>query len=201
MRGRRFVAAAVSLCALAALTACTGTGAASIPGAGTVIRVKPADRTNGPALAGDELGGGHLALSSYRGHVVVLNVWASWCGPCRAETPALEKSATELADEKVVFLGLNTHDSSTGALAFVRASAAHYPSLYDPDGALQLQLRHSIPPSAIPSTLVFDRQGRVAAGIIGPVTQQSLSALVGEVLLEGVHPATPTSTPSSARSS
>jgi thiol-disulfide isomerase/thioredoxin len=167
------------------LAACSGTGgtdqASAAPG---VIKVKAADRVAAPDLAGPKVGGGNLALADYRGRIVVLNVWGSWCAPCRKETPALVASSKELAKQRVAFLGLDNKDNDEAAAAFQRAFGVRYPSFSDPDGRLLLTLRGSVPPKAIPSTLVLDPQGRIAASVVGAVTQRQLSELVGEVLLE-----------------
>ena len=152
------------------------------------MQIKPADRKAAPALEGPRVGGGTLSLASYRGRVVVLNVWGSWCAPCRAETPALVRSANTLAKQGVSFVGLNTRDNDAAAAAFDAAFHVPYPSFYDPDGDLVLMLRGSVSPKGIPSTLVIDRQGRVAAVVVGGATEQELSAVVGDVLLETLRP-------------
>jgi len=178
-----------------ALAACSGAGSPSgqgaddknyTEGAGNVVTVAPADRDAPPELSSTKLGGGELDVADYRGRVVVVNVWASWCTPCRAETPELVKAAKELSKQDVAFVGINTRDSEASAEAFVRARGVTYPSFYDPDGTLLLGLRKSVPPKSLPSTLVLDQEGRVAASVIGRVSQAKLSTVVGKVLLEGI---------------
>jgi thiol-disulfide isomerase/thioredoxin len=116
--------------------------------------------------------------------VVVLNVWASWCAPCRSEADELAAVANEKADDGVVFVGLNTRDSAAPAQAFVERFAIPYPNVVDTDGAKQLLFSDTLPPQAIPSTLVIDRQGRVAARAIGEVDRSRLLGLIEPIEAE-----------------
>ena len=154
-----------------------------ISGDGTTTIVAEADRQPAPPLEGRTLEGTPFALADHLGEVVVLNVWASWCAPCRAEAPALQQVADELADSGVQFVGLNTRDSAEPAQAFVDRFGLTYPSVVDTDGSLQLLFRDTLPPAAIPSTLVIDQQGRVAGRAIGEVDRSRLLGLI-EPLLE-----------------
>ena len=113
-----------------------------------------------------------------------LNIWASWCAPCRAEAPALEQLSRELGPEGVQFVGINTRDTKTAAEAFVKRFDLTYPDVWDPDGKIQLQFRGTLPPQAIPSTLVIDRQGRVAARILGKVDRTQMRELLKDLLVE-----------------
>jgi thiol-disulfide isomerase/thioredoxin len=115
---------------------------------------------------------------------VVYNVWGSWCPPCRAEAPTLRRIATETEPDGVQFVGINIRDNEASAEAFERRYEISYPSLFSPDGQLLLPFRGTLPPSAIPSTVVVDRQGRVAARIVGGATYVKLRAVVGRVLAE-----------------
>ncbi len=113
------------------------------------------------------------------GKVVVVNVWGSWCPPCRAEAPMLAAAARDLSGDDVVFLGINSRDpEKAGPQAFVRRFEVPYDSIYDPDGRTLLAFRGTLPANAIPSTVVIDRQGRVAASVIGSVTRTTLYDLV-----------------------
>ncbi len=137
-------------------------------------------------MAGENLAGERVALDDFAGQVVVVNVWGSWCGPCIREAPHLVEAAQELDGDEVAFLGINTRDLSRDpALAFERKYDLPYESIYDPAGEVLLAFRGTIPPSAIPSTLVIDRDGRIAARVLGEVTASTLVGLVEDVLADG----------------
>lgn len=156
-----------------------------VSGDGSTTIVAEADRVGAPALTGTTLDGGQFALADHLGEVVVLNVWASWCAPCRAEAPALAQVSQELADQKVTFVGLNTRDSDAAATAFTQRFGITYPNVVDTDGTGQLLFADSLPPSAIPSTLVIDREGRVAGRAIGEVDRSRLLGMIEPILAEG----------------
>ncbi len=143
--------------------------------------VPVADRKPAPALAGPAVSGGQVDLAALRGKVVVVNFWASWCAPCVAEAPALAEIARRTAPQ-AAFLGVATRDSKSNAAAFARARSIPYPSLYDDDGTVAA--RFPVPPSTLPSTLVLDRQGRVAARFTGEVTYSQLSDVVNQLIAE-----------------
>lgn len=159
-----------------------------VAGDGSVAVLPVADRDAPVEIAGETLEGEPLDLADLRGQAVVVNVWGSWCGPCRAEAPDLVAAHDRLAAEnpgEVSFVGLNIRDASpTNARGFEESFGIPYPSLYDPDSVLLLALRGEIPPQAIPSTLVLDRSGAVAARVLGPVEEGTLVGLVENVLAE-----------------
>jgi thiol-disulfide isomerase/thioredoxin len=157
-------------------------GTGYVGGDGSVTVVPAAERVAAPALSGPRLGGGEVSLAELRGNVVVLNVWGSWCPPCRAEAPTLERVAADLRPEGVRFLGINVRDNDDAARAFEREYDISYPSLVDRDNRALLQFRDTLPPTAIPSTIVVDQQGRVAARALGPVTEQRLRGMIDAVL-------------------
>jgi thiol-disulfide isomerase/thioredoxin len=193
-RGRRWRSAALVLgagltgLATAGLAGCSsgspvGAGTNYVSGDGTITLVPAAKRQAPVAVRGTTLEGQPVALSAYRGKVVVLNVWGSWCPPCRAEAPALEAAAQQLASQGVQFLGINTNDPDAAqALAFQKKFGVSYPSLADRSGEVLLSLRGAVAPNAIPTTLVIDQQGRIAARISAATTQSTLTALVSDVL-------------------
>ncbi|MQA03883.1 MAG: redoxin domain-containing protein [Streptosporangiales bacterium] len=151
------------------------------------------NRPVAPAVAGDTLDGGRLALAELRGHVVVVNVWGSWCVPCQEEAPQLARVARETHDDGVRFVGIDVKDDRASARAFVRRFAIPYPSIADPDGKVLLAFDGIIPVSAVPSTLVLDRDGRVAARVVGQITYRQLRGLVDDVAAErGSRPSRPT---------
>jgi peroxiredoxin len=174
------------------LTACSSArdeaGSGFVSGDGSLAVLAPDDRLPAPDVSGTTLDGETLRLSDFRGDVVVLNVWASWCAPCRAEAPALNTLSEELADQGVQFIGLNTRDSPAAAEAFVANKGVPYPSLVDSDGRIQVQFVASLPPQAIPSTVVIDREGRVAARALGKVSESDLRGLIEPMLQNGESP-------------
>lgn len=157
-----------------ALSACSEAGSTGdkgyVDGRGVITRLPVAERRKPGDVAGKTLEGRSVRLADFAGTTLVLNVWGSWCPPCRKEAPTLAAASRELKDDDVAFLGINTRDSSPDqGLAFQRRYAVPYPSLYDPAGRSLLAFHGTLTPSAIPSTVVIDPQGRVAASIVGEV--------------------------------
>ena len=177
----RSAALVLGMCAVVLLAGC-GRDPVALRGSDQVgvTILKPADRVELNTEPGKTLTGETLSLADYRGKVVVLNAWASWCEPCKQETPALVKSASRFSSEDVAFIGLDAFDSKDKALEFVNEYGMTYPSLFDPEGEL-LGSVPGIPPKAVPSTLILDRDGRIAVRIIGPVPI-GLDALIASVL-------------------
>lgn len=168
-----------------ALAACSsGTGVSSedgfAVGDGSYTRIAPDKRAAAPELAGTTLDGKKISTADYVGKVVVINVWGSWCAPCRHEAPQLVKAAAETKGV-AQFIGLNTRDTNQAAAAsFARVSKMTYPHIWDPDGKLLLAFR-SLPAKAIPSTLVLDKQGRIAARILGETRATTLVGTVQDI--------------------
>jgi thiol-disulfide isomerase/thioredoxin len=174
--------AATGLALLLALTGCTGDATAE--GSPTTPQLKtiesgqdgllpPQEREPAPVLDGRTLDGGQLDVSSLRGQVVVVNFWASWCGPCVAEAGNLVSVAEQTADDGVVFVGVNIRDSTAAARAFERQHGVPYESLEDQAGSLLTRFR-SLVPQTPPTTLLLDREGRIAARFIGGLTEPEL---------------------------
>jgi thiol-disulfide isomerase/thioredoxin len=152
-----------------------------------VTTIPPAEREPAPDFGGPILGddGAEFTLSDAQGEIVVLNVWGSWCPPCRKEAPALQAVHDEVADEGVRFVGVNTRDpNTTDALRFEEEFGITYPSVVDTDGRRLLAFRETLPPNAIPTTLVIDRAGNLAVRVLGEVTETTLRGLIDDVLAE-----------------
>lgn len=157
-----------------------------VAGADGIDTAGKGDRAAAPDLSGKTIDGGQLDVADYKGKVVVLNVWGSWCAPCRAEAKNLEKVYQDTKDQGVQFVGINTRDTSTGpALAFEKEFGVSYPSLYDPTGRLMLRFeKGTLNPQAIPSTLVIDRDGKVAARTLQPLSEEKVREMLDPVLAE-----------------
>ncbi|QMU71134.1 TlpA disulfide reductase family protein [Streptacidiphilus sp. P02-A3a] len=184
-------AAAVALAlALSACSGAAGSGAIAtneqIPGYGEVTTVPLAHRGSPIELKGDDLDGKPLSLASYRGRVVVVNIWSSTCSPCRAEASGFESVFRTDAAKGVQFLGIDTRDLQLPeSRAFVSAHGLTYPDFYDPDGSLLLQFpAGTVDPQSVPSTVVIDRQGRVAARVLDSMTSTELAQVIAPVLAE-----------------
>lgn len=197
---------AVALAAV--LTGCTddssddpaGGNGAFVAGKGTITVLDPGSRGEPIGLVGTTLEGTRLDLATLRGTTVVLNVWGSWCPPCRKEAPDLEAAYAQLKSRGVEFVGLNVREEDPAqARAYQRTFGVTYPSLADEGGSLQLALRGAVAPNAIPSTLVLDGEGRIAARISGSTTKITLVGVVESVLtgtpLAGLPKPTPSATP------
>ncbi len=152
-----------------------------VAGKGIITSVAATDRRTPAQVSGTTVDGTKISLADYRGKVVVVNVWGSWCPPCRAEAPMLAAAARDLAPKGVVFLGIDSRDpSAAAARAFVRRFRIPYPSIYDQQGSTLLAFRGTLSPKSIPSTVIIDRRGRVSASVLGEITRTTLYDLVGE---------------------
>jgi len=162
----------------------SGDGKGFVSGDGTIERVSLKQRSAPLTLSGTTLEDASWKVADAKGKVLVLNVWGTWCGPCVAEMPQLEQVWSQLsgADKPVQFMGINYRDGVATAQAFLRANKITYPSLEDDGGRTLLALRGKA--NATPTTLVLDRQGRIAARVSGPVTAATLTGLVNDVLGE-----------------
>ena len=135
-----------------------------------------------PRLQGDKLGGGEVDTADYAGQIMVLNTWASWCSPCRAEADDLTETAEQFPD--VAFVGLNVRDNESAAEAFVRNKEVPYPSLVSEDGSVLLEFYGLLNVNSLPSTIVVDSDGKVAALVLGEITAGTLSGLIEDVQKE-----------------
>jgi thiol-disulfide isomerase/thioredoxin len=161
----------------------TGGGLAGFPQTErNLTRIAPQERQVLPEISGPALGTKQLLTSrGYPGKVVVINVWGSWCAPCRSEAPQLEAASRQTADT-AQFLGITSKDYDPAqAIAFTRAFSINYPSIFDPTGKVLLNFAEVLPPSAIPSTMIVDSEGRLAARVLGPITETTLVDMIDDV--------------------
>ena len=193
---RRAVGAALAAVFAIGLSACapdpvsesflSGENTGYVAADGAIVEIPEADRGEpvefgGVTESGDELDSGDLA-----GQVTVVNFWYAGCAPCRVEAADLESVWKDFEGEGVSFVGVNTRDQADTATAFADEYGITYPSLIDVDTAqAKLAFAEATPIAATPTTLVLDKQGRVAARIIGPIDGTSiLSTLVKDTLAE-----------------
>ncbi len=142
---------------------------------------QPGDRPAAPTVSGPTVSGKHLSLAAYRGDTIVLNFWGSWCAPCRAEAPALGQLARRLQAHDVRFVGIDIRDEPESALSFMQQFNVDYPSISDPSDEIALDFRSTVPPADIPTTLVIDRDGRIADRIFGASSYAELLSVVDQV--------------------
>jgi thiol-disulfide isomerase/thioredoxin len=197
--GRRRTAVALWAAAAAAVVGIGGcaTGSDAVATGGTFQFVSPGGKTqifyDPPesrgtigALAGPDLmiDGKITAVADYPDKVVVLNLWGSWCGPCRAEASQLEKVFAATRDSGVQFIGIDVRDQKQAARDFVIDFKVSYPSIWDPEIRTVIALGGHYPTSVIPSTVVLDRKHRVAAVFLQALLVEDLQPVVDRVAAE-----------------
>ncbi|MFD7917140.1 TlpA family protein disulfide reductase [Streptomyces sp. NPDC059752] len=194
--GRAFLLTAVSVATALTLSGCSisdsgkpsGSGGGYVTGPEGVSTIAKANRVDAPKLDGETVDGKTLDTSALKGKVVVINVWGSWCGPCRSEAPYFANVSKELeaAGQPVAFVGINTRDNSKqAAVEFEQAHGITYPSLYDPAGKLMLRFpKGTINPQAIPSTLIVDKDGKIAARTLAAIKDTTLRKMIDPLLAE-----------------
>jgi len=152
-------------------------------------RISRGAREPAPELTGQTLDGRRLRVRDLEGDVVLLNVWASWCAPCKEEAPTLTALDAEFRTKGVRFVGINVRDDPDAAREFGDRFGVAYPSIRDPSGSLAARLAPWLPPQAIPGTVVLDRRGRVAVSVIGKVRPAPMRTALGDLLAERMrHP-------------
>ncbi|WP_194916580.1 TlpA family protein disulfide reductase [Catenulispora rubra] len=184
-RPRRLLAGVLALAVVAAAVLfgrdllASGSKSTGVPVYGRVLAM--AKRTVTPALAGSTLTGDHLDIATLRGRVVVINVWGSWCDPCRAEAPDLARLSAETTAEGVRFVGVDIRDNIGAGATFEREYGITYPSIFDGDGTAMLGFRPWIP-IATPTTYVLDAKGRIAAEFFGQTRYADLQPVVQQIV-------------------
>ena len=188
---------AISIASAVALTGCTanddlaeqyrsGSGQGYISGDGAYTVVAEADRREPIDFEGTIENGDKVSSDDYRGEVLVVNFWYAACPPCRLEAPDLEALSQQFAPDGVRFLGVNIYDQAPTAMSFAEEFGVTYPSILDVnDGSVRLAFAGQVAPNAVPTTLVLDQQGRVAARISGVISEPSvLRSMITDVLAE-----------------
>ncbi len=156
-----------------------------IAGDGSVTEIVLDNRGEPITFTGTTETGETVSSADYLGNVLVVNFWYAGCAPCRAEAPDLEQVYTETAPQGVNFLGVNVRDQAATAISFNERFGITFPSIMDQDGKAQLAFSSQVPPNAVPTTLILDAQGRVAARILGQIKDASiLSTLIRDIAAE-----------------
>jgi thiol-disulfide isomerase/thioredoxin len=176
----------LAACSGGAIAASTplSSGSNYVHGSYSSVYYAPGHRPAAPRVTGTMLTGAKWSLASERGHLVVLNFWGSWCPPCRREAPALAALAAHFKNAPVRFFGDDVHDSPAAAKAFEQSFNVGFPSLNDPGEQVALAFHGTVPPVAIPTTLLIDSTGHMAGRIVGGVTYDELKSLITKILAE-----------------
>ena len=156
-----------------------------IAGDGSITEITPGNRGEPIDFSGVTSQGDSVTSDQFLGHVLVVNFWYAGCAPCRAEAPELEQVYTETAPQGVNFVGVNVRDQAATVDTFNKRFGITYPSIIDQDGGAQLAFAAQVPPNAVPTTLILDAKGRVAARILGQLKDPSiLSTLIKDISAE-----------------
>ena len=159
------------------ITLTQGSGKAADPG---YVLLSTGNRPLVPDFTATSLTGTPIKFGSYRGKVVVVNFWGSWCDPCRREAPTLAVLSQQYRSHGVSFLGVDVSDTPVNALAFTRSVGITYPSVNDSGYTVTQDFSQAVPISATPTTLVVDRSGHVVGYIFGAVTYSALNTLLSD---------------------
>ena len=173
------------------LAGCGGSAADPQEGSGTATTVdrsvttwEPAERPGPVEISAEAFSGEQIDLAAWRGDVVLVNTWFANCPPCRAEAPDLAEIAREYADSGLHAIGINVSDDAGTAQAFERTFVLPYPSIPGADGRAVAALDGTVPLQAVPTTVLLDRDGKVAARILGTADPSTLRALIDDLLDE-----------------
>ena len=174
----------VSACATPNASIQNSGDAGFISGDGTATFLQVEQRNSAPELTALDFEGKAIDLKEFKNKVIVLNVWGSWCGPCRKEASELQALYLKNKESGVEFIGINIRDSKVSAEKFITNFGITYPNIFDRDGVKLLGFKDTLPANAIPSTVLIDKNGKVAARQLGPIdralVQGFISSLVDE---------------------
>ena len=155
-----------------------------VAGDGSVTEFAAGDRKAAVAIKGTLFNGTQISPADLQGKVTVLNFWFAACAPCRVEAPILEVLHQDFKDQGVQFFGVNLRDEKATAEAFDKTFNLTYPSFDDKNGGVLLAVSGLVPPGAVPTTLVLDKQGRVASRVLGEIQKGTLKALITAAVAE-----------------
>jgi thiol-disulfide isomerase/thioredoxin len=192
VKGRK--RAAVSLAAAAAVLLAAGlwasqasggtpSGESYVDGNPSAVLYDTGHRALVPDFSGTTLAGPPFSLAAYRGKVVVLNFWGSWCAPCRSEGQTLEALSGRYAHAGVSFIGVDEHDTPANAEAFEQGFGIKYPSVDDPAASIAQTVSSAVLISSPPTTLVIDRSGHVSGAIFGTATYSVLDTMISKTMM------------------
>lgn len=187
---------AVALAAMLLLAGCSsdplaeqykeGSNKGYIAGDGSVTEIPEGERGESISFSGETENGEELSSGDFAGDVLVVNFWYAACAPCRAEAPDLQELSAEFDGKGAQFIGVNVYDQADTALSFNESYGITYPSILDvQDGAVKLAFTGTVPPKAVPTTIVLDKEGRVSARILGQLKDASiLRTLIKDAIAE-----------------
>lgn len=187
---RPLIAMVAALTLTASVTACSESASEQAAkevgyrdGDGSVTNFEPAERDEPVELSGETIQGNTWDSKDHRGSVVVVNSWASWCGPCEKEAPHLVEAHQETKEDDVEFVGIDfrEHSVETG-LAQSKTWGYKWPSVYDKSGSTALDMQGKM--SITPSTVVLDREGRIAIVILGATTKKTFVGAIEDIVAE-----------------
>ncbi|HJQ43376.1 MAG TPA: TlpA disulfide reductase family protein [Jatrophihabitantaceae bacterium] len=194
MKSARFFAIAAVLVTALVASACTGKDAVDqsaggqfrfVSGTKSGKLIAVGDRKKSGSFSGDGLSGGTVALSEFAGKVVVVNFWATWCGPCQVETPQFDAMYRKNKAKDVQFVGIDTKETSRDAArSFVKDNAISYPMIWDEPGRTAVQIG-KLPALALPFTVLIDKQQRVAAVYLTKLSPKDLQPVLDKLVAEG----------------
>lgn len=156
-----------------------------IAGDGSVQEYGKESRTEPVQINSVAYDGTKIDSANWVGQVTVMNFWYAACAPCRIEAPHMVELSAEFKGD-VEFVGINVRDEKEAAEAFERTFGIKYPSIQDTQGEIQLAMTKYVPLKAVPTTLVLDKQGRVAARVLGVAEKSTLKSLINTALTESL---------------